>query len=106
MSKRRKTNAATPVPPIRGSAVKRGKPKSSPLRAGDPVTPKNVRAVASERKKQFDAAHKKGMAALKRHDFRVVGEVIEEERRIIEEQAAIIDATRMTFGTARAKKKP
>ena len=43
-----------------------------------------------ERKKRFDAAHKKGMAALKRHDFAKVEEAVKEERAIIKEQAALL----------------
>jgi len=35
-------------------------------------------------KTDFDAAHRKGMGALKRHDYKELGEAIETERKVIE----------------------
>ena len=54
------------------------------------------------RRQQFAAAHDKGMRALRTHDYDSLGEAILEERKIIEEQAALVQAA----ATLTAKRKP
>jgi hypothetical protein len=46
-----------------------------------------VRARTRAAKREFDAAHQKGMAALKRRDYRALGEAIAKEREVIESVA-------------------
>lgn len=78
--------------------------KTPPRPAGHPATRKQD---TRERKKRFDAAHVKGMAAIRRHDFKEVDEAIKEERAIIKEQAALLPSIqkakkakkKATFGT-------
>lgn len=45
-----------------------------------------------ERKKRFDAAHEKGMDALRRGDYEALDEAVKEERQIITEQRVVIRA--------------
>ena len=44
-------------------------------------------------KKQFDAAHQQGMAALKQRDLPMLGKAIEEESRILGEQRTLLTST-------------
>ena len=55
-----------------------------------PRRPADLANAARDLKAQFDDAHKKGMAALKDGDYKALGEAIERERTITEEQATLI----------------
>ena len=67
------------------------KPKTSPVVSG-----------IRQRRKKFAAAHDKGMRALRAHDYDALEEAILEERKIIEEQAMLVQAA----GMPKAKRKP
>lgn len=54
--------------------------------------PNKIVSGIKRRRKQFAAAHDKGMKALHTHDYDALGEAILEERQIIEEQAVLVRA--------------
>ena len=66
-----------------------------------PKTSTVVRGI-KQRREKFAAAHVKGMRALQTHDYDALGEAILEERKIIEEQAVLVQAA----ATFKAKRKP
>ena len=55
---------------------------------GDLSARKQNTAAVRERKKRFDAAHAKGMKALKRGDMQALDEAVKDESRIIQEHVA------------------
>jgi hypothetical protein len=63
--------------------------------------PEELANASRNLKAQFDDAHAKGMAALKDGDYKALGEAIDRERAITEEQATLIpapDATKQPPG--------
>jgi hypothetical protein len=74
---------ATRKPPKR----KVGRPTEG-LVTADPAAELSKRH--SDRNDQFKAAHRKGMAALKTGDYRALGDAINRERELIDEQTSII----------------
>jgi hypothetical protein len=68
--------------------------------------PKARGAKAHRLKREFDEAHKLGMAGLKRGDYVALEQAIAKERVILKEQAELIDDSRRAFRQRpRAKRK-
>jgi len=98
------------VPKPSPKARKRRKPKP-PKVAGTsesaPVLKEGARPAARTTtwrrlKQEFDAAHRRGMNALRNRDYARVEEAIAKERDILEEQAAIVEEGTLP----RPKRKP
>src|SRR5687767_5608882 len=74
--------------PKKRKALRRRRPKDERLIIRDDPAEAPARRLKPTRtatlKAEFDAAHKDGMAALKRHDYSAVGEVIRRERKIVQ----------------------
>jgi hypothetical protein len=58
---------------------------------------KGRRAQVRRLKREFDAAHQSGMASLRKGDYAALDTAIAKERRILNEQAELIAASRRAF---------